>query len=610
MFRRRLFAKLFLGYSLVILLCMASVGWYLASTGRNAARHQIEVNLQRMAKLIDERLVTEFAGRNSPDLQPLVHTLGEMSEARITVIDPTGVVLADTDSDPKHMENHRFRPEVEEALAGRVGASLRFSSTVGENFLYVGVPANFVQGGAVRVAIPLSQFEKRVRATQNVLITGTTVAAVLALLLGLLFTRRITRPLSAIRSKLEGIERGDLDVRLEVDTQDEVGELAQALNRAHEQLSSTIQSLRGQHQQREAILASMVEGLLAVDEDDRILVVNTAARQILQIGLTSVEGRPLMQVIRSPGLIRFVQRVRQAESPRTAEVSLTQPSQRWLELHGAPLRVAGQAQGAVVVLNDVTRLRSLEQSRKDFVANVSHELRTPITSIQGFLETLLEGGALEDTESARRFLGIVSKQTNRLSVILDDLLYLSRMESENVEIPKGNVNLGLLATSCVGNAEQLARAKNISMDLKIDAQPLQVYGNVNLLSRMIDNLIENAIKYSPEGSRIEVHLQEADDRALLSVQDHGIGIPAEHLPRISERFYRVDTARSREMGGTGLGLAIVKHVALVHGGLLEVSSVLGQGSRFSIRLPLHTANGPDTGRSGEPALDEDAEPSA
>jgi len=417
--------------------------------------------------------------------------------------------------------------------------------------------------------------------------------------------------LSAIRSKLEGIERGDLDVRLQVDTQDEVGELAHALNRAHEQLSSTIESLRSQHQQREAILASMVEGLLAVDEDDRILVVNTAARQILQIGLSSVEGRPLMQVIRSPGLIRFVQRVRQAESPRTAEVSLTQPSQRWLELHGAPLRVAGQARGAVVVLNDVTRLRSLEQSRKDFVANVSHELRTPITSIQGFLETLLEGGALEDTESARRFLGIVSKQTNRLSVILDDLLYLSRMESENVEIPKGNVNLGLLATSCVGNAEQLARAKNISMDLKIDAQPLQVYGNANLLSRMIDNLIENAIKYSPEGSRIEVHLQESGDRALLSVQDHGIGIPAEHLPRISERFYRVDTARSREMGGTGLGLAIVKHVALVHGGLLEVSSVLGQGSCFSIRLPLQGAG--VTGSAGgnsAAALDEDAEPSA
>ena len=601
MFRRRLFAKLFLGYSLVILLCMASVGWYLATTGRNAARQQIDINLQRMASLIDERLTAEFARDDARDIGPLVDELGQLIGARITAVDPDGVVLADTDSDPKHMENHRFRPEVEEALAGRVGASLRFSSTVGENFLYVGVPAHFVEGGALRLAIPLREFESRVRASQNVLITGTSVAAALALFLGLLFTRRITRPLSAIRSKLEGIERGDLDVRLQVDTQDEVGELAQALNRAHEQLSSTIESLRAQHQQREAILSSMVEGLLAVDQDDRILVVNTAARQILQIGLITVEGRPLEQVIRSPGLIRFVQRVRQAEAPLTAEVSLTQPSQRWLDLHGAPLRVAGKAMGAVVVLNDVTRLRSLEQSRKDFVANVSHELRTPITSIQGFLETLLEGGALEDKESARRFLGIVSKQTIRLSVILDDLLYLSRMESENIEIPKSNVNLGLLATSCIGNAEHLAGAKRISMELRIDVQPLQVYGNANLLSRMIDNLIENAIKYSPAASHIEVHLWESDHRAHLSVQDHGIGIPAAHLPRLTERFYRVDTARSREMGGTGLGLAIVKHVALVHGGLLEVSSVLGQGSCFTIRLPLQGS--PLQGSSVEGALD-------
>jgi two-component system phosphate regulon sensor histidine kinase PhoR len=325
-----------------------------------------------------------------------------------------------------------------------------------------------------------------------------------------------------------------------------------------------------------------------VDDEDRILVVNTSARKILQIGLDTVEGRPLMQVIRSPGLIRFIQRARSAESPRTAEVSLTQPTQRWLELHGAPLRVQGRSMGAVIVLNDITRLRLLEQSRKDFVANVSHELRTPITSIQGFLETLLEGGALEDTSSTKRFLGIISKQTARLSVILDDLLYLSRMESEKVEIPKSTVNLGLVATAGAGNAEHLAAAKGIKLDLELGTQPLQVLGNANLLGRALDNLIENAIKYSPDHSCIEIQLRREGDQVLLSVQDHGIGIPEEHLPRISERFYRVDTARSREMGGTGLGLAIVKHVSLVHGGVLDVQSTVGKGSRFTIRLPLHT----------------------
>jgi len=292
-----------------------------------------------------------------------------------------------------------------------------------------------------------------------------------------------------------------------------------------------------------------------------------------------------MQVIRSPGLIRFIQRVRTAESPRTAEVSLTQPVQRWLELHGAPLRVHGRPSGAVIVLNDVTRLRRLEQSRKDFVANVSHELRTPITSIQGFLETLLEGGALEDTASAQRFLGIISKQTARLSVILDDLLYLSRMESEKVEIPRSTVNLGIVATTSAGNAEYLARAKHIALDLKLGQQPVQVVGNANLLGRALDNLIENAIKYSPDNSTVEIVVSQDGDHVQLSVRDHGIGIPQEHIPRISERFYRVDTARSREMGGTGLGLAIVKHVALVHSGVLNVESTVGQGSCFTIRLP-------------------------
>jgi two-component system phosphate regulon sensor histidine kinase PhoR len=602
MFRRRLFAKLFLGYSLVILVCMASVGWYLARAGRNTARNQIENNMRSMATLLDERLSAANTRSDSLFVNSLVRQLGDIIEARITVIDSSGVVLADTDSEPRHMENHRFRPEVVEALAGRVGSSLRFSSTVEENFLYVGVPSRAVPRGVVRLALPLRDFESRVRATQNVLVTGTTVAAVIALLLGLLFTRRITRPLSAIRGQLESMEKGNFEVRLQVDSDDEVGELARALDRAHEQLESTIDSLRGQHMQREAILASMVEGLLAVDDEDRILVVNTSARKILQIGLETVEGRPLMQVIRSPGLIRFIQRVRSAESPRTAEVSLTQPTQRWLELHGAPLRVQGRPRGAVIVLNDVTRLRRLEQSRKDFVANVSHELRTPITSIQGFLETLLEGGALEDTASAQRFLGIISKQTARLSVILDDLLYLSRMESEKVEIPKSTVNLGLVVTSCAANAEHLADAKGIKLDLRIGAQPIQVQGNANLLGRALENLIENAIKYSPDHSSVEIHLRQEGDQVLLAVQDHGIGIPEEHLPRISERFYRVDTARSREMGGTGLGLAIVKHVALVHGGVLDVRSTVGKGSCFTIRLPLRARVAVPEGPDGAGAL--------
>jgi two-component system phosphate regulon sensor histidine kinase PhoR len=584
MWRRRLFAKLFFTYSLINLVCLAVVGGYLFVRERNLARQHLEEQLARIATLVDERLAELLRQDRFAAVDSLAKALGPTIATRITVIAADGTVIGDSDALPARMENHRFRPEVQEAAHGRVGSSVRLSTSANREYLYVATPSRTRPGWVVRAALPLVEYQRRVRTAALLLGAGGLVVCVLAMGLGLVFTGRITRPLEAMQRNLERLEKGEFGVRLELDSTDEVGQLARTVNRVQEQLESTIQGVTAQYAQREAILASMVEGLVAVDPDDRILLLNASARAVLGID-AAAEGRRLVEVIRNPILVDFVQAVRASGEPLIREMRL--PSRiLWLELHGAPVRFDGRDRpGAVVVLNDVTRVRKLEQTRKDFVANVSHELKTPITTIRGFVDTLLERGALDDPASAKRFLGIVSKQTTRLSSIVDDLLYLSRLEHEDAEIPMHTLNLGLVVTASVGNFDLMAREKNVALELKLHAQPIAIRGNASLLTRAVDNLIENAIKYSPSGTRVQVTVRHGSGSVILEVRDEGIGIPEEHLPRITERFYRVDPARSREMGGTGLGLAIVKHVAIVHRGRFNVESKLGKGSTFSLEFP-------------------------
>ncbi|UCE04005.1 MAG: HAMP domain-containing protein [Candidatus Latescibacterota bacterium] len=591
MLRAGLFWKLILTFSLVIAFCLAFVGGYLVLRQRATTREQTEQQLAHLARVIDDRFA---ASMDDGARAGVVGRLGRLTESRITIIAADGTVVADSEGDPARMENHRFRPEVQGALNAGIGSSLRFSSTVREQFLYVAIRSTRREGWVVRVAMPYEQYERTVRASTNVLILGGGLAGILAILLAVFFTRRITRPLRAMRRNLQRMERGEFGVRLDPAGEDEIGLLARTLNRVQEQLEGTIQNLTNQRNQREVILASMAEGLLAVDADDRVLLINASARTLLGLDSQRAENRSLVETVRQPVFVDFVARVRQAEGPLTSELVLHDPHPRWLDLHGAPVHFAeSERAGAVVVLNDVTRVRKLEKSRKDFVANVSHELKTPVTSIKGFLETLLEGGALRDPESAERFLRIITKQTDRLSAIIDDLLYLSRLEYEEQDIPRDSVSLAPLVENCVADFDHLARSRGIRLIARI-SEPLRISGDASLVTRALDNLIDNAIKYSTSGGAVEVSLSLQGAWVHLAVRDHGIGIPEEHLPRISERFYRVDTARSRDLGGTGLGLAIVKHVALVHRGSLHVESTPGEGSRFTLQFPELT-NGARSG---------------
>jgi two-component system phosphate regulon sensor histidine kinase PhoR len=368
----------------------------------------------------------------------------------------------------------------------------------------------------------------------------------------------------------------------------ELGGLAESLNEMAEQLDERIRTVLKQRGELETILASMVEGVIAVDRDTRILSLNRAAATLLSADHGAAPGKILQEVVRNRELQRFVTLALESEEPVEGEIILHHDGDRYLQAHGTRLRGdENERMGALVVLNDVTRMRKLETFRRDFVANVSHELRTPITSIKGFVETLADG-ALDDRDKAMQFLGIINKHTDRLSELIEDLLTLSRLDQgpgdEGRKIAVEPTAVHGLLEEAIDICRPKADGKSVKISLSCE-QTLEVDLNQSLVEQALVNLIDNAIKYSPDGGTVEIEARRTDERVVVSVRDNGIGIDEKHMPRLFERFYRVDKARSRDLGGTGLGLAIVKHVAQAHGGSVGVDSSPGAGSTFFLYFP-------------------------
>lgn len=415
---------------------------------------------------------------------------------------------------------------------------------------------------------------------------GGLAVAVLAWMASWLLSRTVAAPLRYIKDAVNRFAAGDWDHRLLATDSRELLETAEALNSMARHVERRMAALARRNHEQEAVLTSMVEGVLAVDTDQRVISVNAAAAKLLGALPTDIEGRGLQEVVRNADLRRFVFSALASEQPIEGNLVLRGPRDQVLQANGTALRdAAGRGIGAVIVLNDVSRLRQLENIRRDFAANVSHELRTPIASIQGFVETLLDG-ALAQPEQAERFLQIVARQAERLNTIIDDLLSLSRIEQE---AQRGDIVLSIGSLCGVVDAaarDCAERAAQRQIEIKLDCPPLlRASINAALLEQAIINLLDNAIKYSEPPNAVELSCRAEDREMVISVRDHGCGIAEDHLPRLFERFYRVDKARSRKLGGTGLGLAIVKHIALAHHGQVTVDSVVGEGSTFSIRLP-------------------------
>ncbi|MBM3223497.1 MAG: HAMP domain-containing protein [Candidatus Tectomicrobia bacterium] len=420
------------------------------------------------------------------------------------------------------------------------------------------------------------------------LILGGGVLLWVAAALGWFLSRRISQPLEDMRQGAERFAAGDFAQALSIPELPELGGLARTLNRMAAQLASQIGVITQQRNEQEAILASMHEGVLALDTRERVLTVNRAAEALLGVVGTQAKGHTIQEVIRNVALQRLLVAAMHSPEPATADIVLHSAEERFLQATATALRDAfGRDIGVLVVLNDVTQLRRLENIRRDFVSNVSHELKTPITSIQGFIETLRDG-ALHDSAHAERFLGIIARHAERLHAIIEDLLALSRLEqgSEHYDIPRTEACLSDLLHAAILDCAAKAEARRIKMTSTCDAT-LRATVNAPLLEQAIANLLDNALTYSQPEREVWVQAAQDHDTLVITVRDQGNGIPPEHLDRIFERFYRVDKARSRERGGTGLGLAIVKHIAQVHGGSVAVASTVGQGSTFTLRLPVH-----------------------
>ncbi len=589
MTRRRLIWYLFPTYLVVIAAALVAVTAYTSRSVRSFYEDQTRERLEAHARILMPRvrtLLANTAGRD--ELDALCKAMGRVSETRITIILPDGKVIGDTYEDPSTMDRHDKRPEVLEAKAKGVGSAKRHSDTLGEMLTYVAISVQSQDKllGYIRVAMLMTAIKDKLHAIFYQVASGSLIVAFFGAVLSWIVARRIARPLEALRRGADRFARGELSERLPVPRADEIAGLAEALNKMAEQLHDRIQTIVNQRNEQQAVLSSMVESVLAVDKDERILSINDAAAKLLEADVETAVGRSLRSVARNSSLHDFVVKALASQAPVEDELVFNTKSrgEQILQVHGTALQgVSGRRDGVVIVLNDITRLRRLEKVRRDFVANVSHELKTPITTIKGFVETLLHG-SVEPSDTSR-FLGIVLAQADRLNAIIEDLLILSRLEGEKADPTLEPGHVDAVVRSAIDFCAPRAKARDITVRLHVES-PAEGRINPALLEQAVVNLIDNAIKYSDEGSLIDVSTTVDDGGIAIVVSDHGRGISAEHQPRIFERFYRVDKSRSRELGGTGLGLAIVKHIAQAHGGNIDVESRPGEGSTFTLRLPV------------------------
>ncbi|MCC7299577.1 MAG: HAMP domain-containing protein [Verrucomicrobia bacterium] len=591
MHTRRIFWQVYPGHLVVTIFTLLVCFAVFTSALERFYRRQVAENLESLALFSAEQVRDHF-GSGNPDYLPVVAArLGTQSPARITLILPDGTVAGESAKSREQMENHRDRPEVKVAIEnGHTGQSMRFSSSTRKVMLYVAVPV-YRDGtlvGVVRTAMPLLRMNEVLGGIEHSLLWGGVGILLLTALLSLLVSRRISKPLEQIKQGAERFASGDFSYRLHALGSAEVGALAETMNQMAEQLEERLQTVSKERNQREAVLSSMVEGVLAVDTNGQIISLNKAAAQFFNvIRPEAAPGRGIEEVFRNVRLQRFIAEVLEGQETRECEIIIqNHQTACCLQARGTNLLGAQNRRiGAVVVFNDVSRLRRLENLRRDFVANVSHELKTPITAIKGFVETLIDGAA-KDPAEADRFLKIIARHADRLNAIIEDLLMLSRLEQGGTEgIETQSIGLYGLVNSAVEACTRRATEKHIAIQVECP-ETLTAAVNPPLIEQALINLISNAVKYSAEGKIVVVSARTAKDGGIvLAVKDQGCGIQNEHLDRIFERFYRVDKGRSRQEGGTGLGLSIVKHIAQAHGGTVSVVSRYGEGSTFTVSLP-------------------------
>jgi two-component system, OmpR family, phosphate regulon sensor histidine kinase PhoR len=566
--RNRIFCKLLAACVLVIATATATLDFSIRQTLESSLRQEIERNLRQKTVMFANRVNTD----RKHDLKDVVSQEGQAAGARATVIDPQGTVLADSEALPSTTGDHARTPEFAAALRGEIGSDVRQSHTVGVPFLYVAAP---VEGGAVRLAYPLSDVQAAISRVRRTLAIGSLLALAVALIISGAVAAFTARRLERIMQFAKSLAEGDLGAHISENSGDEIGQLAASLDRTARHLEESFDAMKNSQRELETLLNSMQDAVITVGGDDRVQWSNQAMNRLVpqQTRLSA----PVVETVRDPDFLRAVRAASVERTPATARATSILPG-RTFDVTAGPL----PGGGAVAVLRDLTEAERVEKTRRDFIANVSHELRTPLTSIQGYTETLLDSAP--ENNHSREFLDIIRKNATRMSRLTEDLLTLARVESGEQQFSIQPVAPGELLHEVLQSFRELARTLNVELQVEDNANA-QIAADPEAIHQVFSNLVENALKYGAAGGRVVLGARPALRGVEFYVKDFGPGIASEHLPRLFERFYRVDKARSQESGGTGLGLAIAKHIVLAHQGSIRAESELNHGSTFLFVLP-------------------------
>ena len=576
--------RILIPYTILILLSFTGLGVYLSNIVHQTQLQNLETRLVDNALLISESLVTDLLSESlSTDYSDRARHLSEITGARVTIINNNGIVLGESDLEASQMENHLNRPEIQEAILNGVGSSTRYSLTVKFEMLYVAVPiaADGTRLGFARVALPLEEIAVQRNQIRQTILIASLVTGGLAVILGFFITTLVTKPIRNLTQETQRMAEKEEIEQIPIKHGGEVGKLTQAFNLLVEKLQLKILALQSEHSTLNAILRQMTDGVLITDEIGCVTLMNAAAEQMFPSGEEINLGRSLAEVLRHHQLIDLWQRCIDTQELQSATIELPRQG-TFIQSIAIPLG-EDLPDHILMLFQDFTRIRRLETVRRDFISNISHELRTPLASLKALVETL-RSGALEDPPAARRFLYRMETEVDALTHMVSELLELTRIESGQVPLKMKSVSPKKMLVKAKERLAVQAERKQLAIELKYTKKLPRVLADKPRLGQVMVNLLHNAIKFTPEGGEITLSAHQQGDMIQFSVTDSGIGIPADDLPRIFERFYKTDPARSG--GGTGLGLAIARHLVEAHGGRIWAESIEGEGSAFYFSIPV------------------------
>ncbi len=592
--------KIFRYYMVLIIIGVLVTGFFTSELAQKFYKFEVEEKLKNTAKLIQYQVnddisgghavdYNKFAGKYADILNTEIITGSSKAQnmhTRITFIDFNGKVLGESETDFQSMENHLDRKEIQEAIEGKTGEDIRFSKTLKVDFLYIAVPLTS-SNVIIRVAVPLIQIKKIDQIIWIYTAVGILAGLLLTTLLALRFSSSITRPINELISVSKEIAGGNYSKRANINTDDEIGALAVTFNETSSKLEKVLAEMMDKNLKVDSIINSMIDGIVAVDNTYKIILINTIACNMFGIkNGPGVIGINMIELIRNNQINCLLTETVEKNISMTSEIIIGPPEDKIYRIYTNPIKsqdVSSVNSGGIATIHDITNLKKLEQIKTEFVSNVTHELKTPLTSIRGFIETL-KAGALDDKNVAVKFLDIIDIESERLYILINDILQLSEIETKQKDSNIATHDLKAIMGEILSVLSGVAAKKGITLNFEVE-DSLMITANRDRIKQMLINLIDNSIKYNTENGYVNVKVYKKEGKINFIIKDSGIGIAEEHIPRIFERFYRVDKGRSRNMGGTGLGLSIVKHIVNLYNGNIKVKSQIGKGSEFIIQLP-------------------------